>query len=65
MQPLRPRTCGLFGRLAFTSSYRYTPLSADGDDGLEPDDDDISPASNRVTRLHRLRPYPGAQTQET
>jgi acyl-homoserine lactone acylase PvdQ len=26
----------------------------DGDDGLGPDDDDISPANNRITRLHRL-----------
>ncbi len=26
----------------------------DGDDGLGPDDDDVSPANNRVTRLHRL-----------
>jgi len=25
-----------------------------GDDGLGPDDDDTSPANNRVTRLHRL-----------
>jgi len=28
----------------------------DGDDGLGPDDDDTSPANNRVTRLHRLTP---------
>ncbi len=27
----------------------------DADDGLGPDDDDSSPANNRVTRLHRLR----------
>jgi len=27
----------------------------DGDDGLGPDDDDTSPANNRITRLHRLR----------
>ena len=27
----------------------------DADDGLGPDDDDIAPANNRVTRLHRLR----------
>jgi len=27
-----------------------------GDDGLGPDDDDTSPANNRVTRLHRLTP---------
>ncbi len=27
----------------------------DADDGLGPDDDDVSPANNRVTRLHRLR----------
>jgi len=27
----------------------------DADDGLGPDDDDTSPANNRVTRLHRLR----------
>ena len=27
----------------------------DGDDGLGPDNDDVSPANNRVTRLHRLR----------
>jgi acyl-homoserine lactone acylase PvdQ len=26
----------------------------DGDDGLGPDDDDTSPANNRITRLHRL-----------
>jgi subtilisin family serine protease len=26
------------------------------DDGLGPDDDDTSPANNRITRLHRLRP---------
>jgi len=26
------------------------------DDGLGPDDDDTSPANNRVTRLHTLRP---------
>ena len=26
----------------------------DADDGLGPDDDDVSPANNRVTRLHRL-----------
>jgi hypothetical protein len=28
----------------------------DGDDGLGPDDDDTSPANNRITRLHRLTP---------
>jgi len=27
----------------------------DGDDGLGPDDDDTSPANNRITRLHTLR----------
>ena len=27
----------------------------DADDGLGPDDDDTSPANNRVTRLQRLR----------
>jgi phospholipase C len=27
----------------------------DADDGLGPDDDDVAPANNRVTRLHRLR----------
>jgi len=27
-----------------------------GDDGLGPDDEDTSPANNRVTRLHMLRP---------
>ena len=26
------------------------------DDGLGPDDEDTSPANNRVTRLHTLRP---------
>ena len=29
--------------------------SNDADDGLAQDNDDTSPANNRITRLHRLR----------
>jgi len=48
-------------RIACSPSPPETPIALiaradhDADDGLAPDDDDSSPANNRVTRLHRLR----------
>jgi len=48
-------------RIACSPPPAKTPLALiaradhDGDDGLGPDDDDVSPANNRVTRLHTLR----------
>jgi len=47
-------------RISCSPNPPQTPIALiaradhDGDDGLGADDDDTSPANNRITRLHRL-----------
>ena len=43
------------GLLISPEPWRMTRVAGTRPDGLGPDDEDTSPANNRVTRLHTLR----------